>query len=250
MIDTEEKMGTTVMMMANGEGMRAAETTGMQGDTMKAMIKAKAALGVGSIMIEATVHKTIATAVSVVTSAEALRGALRPLVAHVRNPNPAPARGLIHRHRLKTKPNLISPRRACSRPRRTRSSTRMERVPCSNTMNRLRLVSLLLGGGFTFSRMMSKSVRSRPPFSFPPPHLLLVCIHSTTRWGFVDLLHIHRQSAYLIGRDRMVTDIPLEHPSCSKQHAVIQCTLFHLLYRLVSSSWSLLQTGSSSRRTN
>ncbi|KAI0278287.1 SMAD/FHA domain-containing protein [Russula aff. rugulosa BPL654] len=42
----------------------------------------------------------------------------------------------------------------------------------------------------------------------------------------VDLLHIHRQSAYLIGRDRTVTDIPLEHPSSSKQHAVIQ-------YRLV-----------------
>ncbi|KAI0042123.1 SMAD/FHA domain-containing protein [Auriscalpium vulgare] len=38
----------------------------------------------------------------------------------------------------------------------------------------------------------------------------------------VDLMHIHRQSAYLIGRDRMVCDIPLEHPSCSKQHAVIQ----------------------------
>ena len=44
-------------------------------------------------------------------------------------------------------------------------------------------------------------------------------------WGRVDLLHIHRQSAYLIGRDPTVTDIPLEHPSCSKQHAVIQCNL-------------------------
>ena len=44
-------------------------------------------------------------------------------------------------------------------------------------------------------------------------------------WCRVDLLHIHRQSAYLIGRDRAVTDIPLEHPSCSKQHAVIQCNL-------------------------
>ncbi|KAI0372184.1 SMAD/FHA domain-containing protein [Pilatotrama ljubarskyi] len=40
----------------------------------------------------------------------------------------------------------------------------------------------------------------------------------------VDLLHIHRQSAYLIGRDRAVVDIAVEHPSCSKQHAVIQCT--------------------------
>ncbi|RPD62379.1 SMAD/FHA domain-containing protein [Lentinus tigrinus ALCF2SS1-7] len=38
----------------------------------------------------------------------------------------------------------------------------------------------------------------------------------------VDLLHIQRQSAYLIGRDRAVVDIPVEHPSCSKQHAVIQ----------------------------
>ncbi|KAI6030938.1 SMAD/FHA domain-containing protein, partial [Pisolithus orientalis] len=37
-----------------------------------------------------------------------------------------------------------------------------------------------------------------------------------------DLLHINRQSAYLIGRDRTVADILIEHPSCSKQHAVIQ----------------------------
>ena len=41
------------------------------------------------------------------------------------------------------------------------------------------------------------------------------------------LLHIHRQSAYLIGRDRRVADIPVDHPSCSKQHAALQ-------YRLVS----------------
>lgn len=38
----------------------------------------------------------------------------------------------------------------------------------------------------------------------------------------VDLLHIHRQSAYLIGRDKAVADITIDHPSCSKQHAVIQ----------------------------
>ncbi|OAD52466.1 Smad nuclear-interacting protein 1 [Eufriesea mexicana] len=40
-------------------------------------------------------------------------------------------------------------------------------------------------------------------------------------------LYVHRQSAYLMGRDRKVADIPLDHPSCSKQHAVLQ-------YRLVS----------------
>ena len=41
------------------------------------------------------------------------------------------------------------------------------------------------------------------------------------------ILYIHRQSAYLLGRDRKVADIPLDHPSCSKQHAALQ-------YRLVT----------------
>lgn len=40
-------------------------------------------------------------------------------------------------------------------------------------------------------------------------------------------LYIHRQSAYLIGRDRKVADLPVDHPSCSKQHAALQ-------YRLVT----------------
>ncbi|KAK2582784.1 hypothetical protein KPH14_005048 [Odynerus spinipes] len=40
-------------------------------------------------------------------------------------------------------------------------------------------------------------------------------------------LYVHRQSAYLMGRDRKVADIPLDHPSCSKQHAALQ-------YRLIS----------------
>jgi smad nuclear-interacting protein 1 len=38
----------------------------------------------------------------------------------------------------------------------------------------------------------------------------------------VDTLHIHRKSVYLAGRDTRVADLVLAHPSCSKQHAVIQ----------------------------
>ena len=54
----------------------------------------------------------------------------------------------------------------------------------------------------------------------------------------LDLIHIYKQSCYLVGRDTVVrnlvrdrflgpsdsqvTDIPIAHPSCSKQHAVIQ----------------------------
>ncbi|KAG0241938.1 hypothetical protein BGW41_005103 [Actinomortierella wolfii] len=38
----------------------------------------------------------------------------------------------------------------------------------------------------------------------------------------INVLHIHRQSAFLFGRDRNVADIAIDHPSCSKQHAVLQ----------------------------
>lgn len=50
------------------------------------------------------------------------------------------------------------------------------------------------------------------------------------RWRFyvfkgeesLPVMHLHRQSAYLIGKDRKVADIPIDHPSCSRQHAVLQ----------------------------
>ncbi|CAF1602277.1 unnamed protein product [Rotaria sp. Silwood1] len=53
------------------------------------------------------------------------------------------------------------------------------------------------------------------------------------RWRFyvfkgeqeLPMYQIHRQSAYLIGRDRTVCDLPVDHPSCSKQHAVLQYRL-------------------------
>lgn len=39
------------------------------------------------------------------------------------------------------------------------------------------------------------------------------------------ILHLHRQSAFLLSRDRKVADIPVDHPSCSKQHAALQFRL-------------------------
>ncbi|KAI4369516.1 hypothetical protein MLD38_017949 [Melastoma candidum] len=35
-------------------------------------------------------------------------------------------------------------------------------------------------------------------------------------------LYIHRQSCYLSGREMRIADVPMDHPSCSKKHAVIQ----------------------------
>lgn len=43
----------------------------------------------------------------------------------------------------------------------------------------------------------------------------------------IEILHIHRQSAYLIGKQQEICDLYLEHGSISKQHAVIQ-------YRLIA----------------
>lgn len=42
---------------------------------------------------------------------------------------------------------------------------------------------------------------------------------------FNEPLYIHRQTCYLFGRERRVADVPTDHPSCSKQHAVIQYRL-------------------------
>ena len=38
----------------------------------------------------------------------------------------------------------------------------------------------------------------------------------------IEMLPVAQQSAYLFGREREVVDIPTDHPSCSKQHAVLQ----------------------------
>jgi smad nuclear-interacting protein 1 len=40
--------------------------------------------------------------------------------------------------------------------------------------------------------------------------------------ALVETLHLHRRSCFLLGRDVRVADIPLQHPSCSLQHAVLQ----------------------------
>ena len=38
----------------------------------------------------------------------------------------------------------------------------------------------------------------------------------------IETLHVSRQSAYLLGRNEDICDVPLRHASCSSQHAVLQ----------------------------
>ncbi|KAI4126397.1 MAG: hypothetical protein LQ338_003767 [Usnochroma carphineum] len=61
-----------------------------------------------------------------------------------------------------------------------------------------------------------------PPESrLPPPssHYLLYVFKSST---IISTIPLHERSCWLFGREKMVADIPIEHPSCSKQHAVLQ----------------------------
>lgn len=37
-----------------------------------------------------------------------------------------------------------------------------------------------------------------------------------------DTIHLSQRSVWLVGRDQSITDLHVEHPSISKQHAVIQ----------------------------
>lgn len=38
----------------------------------------------------------------------------------------------------------------------------------------------------------------------------------------VDTVDLNNNSCWLVGRDRAIADLPVDHPSCSKQHAVLQ----------------------------
>lgn len=38
----------------------------------------------------------------------------------------------------------------------------------------------------------------------------------------LEVVELYERSCWLVGKERMVVDFPLEHPSCSKQHAAIQ----------------------------
>ncbi|KAL8926525.1 MAG: hypothetical protein Q9208_002852 [Pyrenodesmia sp. 3 TL-2023] len=55
-----------------------------------------------------------------------------------------------------------------------------------------------------------------PPAS--PPHLLYIFKSS----DLLSTLPLHERSCWLFGREKMVADVAIEHPSCSKQHAVLQ----------------------------
>lgn len=61
---------------------------------------------------------------------------------------------------------------------------------------------------------------SEPLDAAPPPRGWRIYVFKDDK--IIETLYLHRQSAYLFGRETRVADHVLGHPSCSSQHAVIQ----------------------------
>ncbi|KAF2481992.1 SMAD/FHA domain-containing protein, partial [Neohortaea acidophila] len=61
-----------------------------------------------------------------------------------------------------------------------------------------------------------------PPEGRKPPPKEQWRMYVFKQKDLLDTVYLHERSVWLMGRDAKVTDLLLEHPSISKQHAVIQ----------------------------
>lgn len=61
-----------------------------------------------------------------------------------------------------------------------------------------------------------------PPEARKPPPKEQWRMYVFKKKDLLDTIYLHERSVWLMGRDQNVTDLLLEHPSISKQHAVIQ----------------------------
>ena len=61
-----------------------------------------------------------------------------------------------------------------------------------------------------------------PPDSRLPPPSSPYLLYIFKSSNLLSELPLHERSCWLFGREKMVADVAIEHPSCSKQHAVLQ----------------------------
>ena len=63
---------------------------------------------------------------------------------------------------------------------------------------------------------------NEPPEARKPPSKDAWRLYVFKGSDLLETVEIGGRSCWLVGRERMVVDFPVDHPSCSKQHAVIQ----------------------------
>ncbi|EPS35873.1 hypothetical protein H072_10647 [Dactylellina haptotyla CBS 200.50] len=72
----------------------------------------------------------------------------------------------------------------------------------------------------TFNGVVLKYVE--PPEARLPPSSQTYRLFIFKASDVIDTIPLSTRTAWLVGRDRLVADLPIDHPSASKQHAVIQ----------------------------
>ncbi|KAI9680868.1 MAG: hypothetical protein M1817_004308 [Caeruleum heppii] len=63
---------------------------------------------------------------------------------------------------------------------------------------------------------------NEPPEARKPPAKDAWRLYVFKGADLVETVELASRSCWLVGRERMVVDFPVDHPSCSKQHAVVQ----------------------------
>lgn len=61
-----------------------------------------------------------------------------------------------------------------------------------------------------------------PPEARKPPPQEPWRLYVFKQKDLTDTIHLHTRSVWLVGRDQSIADLHVEHPSLSKQHAVVQ----------------------------
>lgn len=61
-----------------------------------------------------------------------------------------------------------------------------------------------------------------PPEARKPPGKEAWRLYVFKGEDLLEMVELGERSCWLIGRERLVVDFPLDHPSCSKQHAALQ----------------------------
>ncbi|KAF3908685.1 Kanadaptin [Arthrobotrys entomopaga] len=116
------------------------------------------------------------------------------------------------------------PKRRSSRSRST-SQTRDQKQnpegsPPPKEQPNFNRTSHLVAETNTFNGVVLKYVE--PPESRLPPSSTVYRLYTFKSSEIIDTTPLSTRTAWLIGRDRLVADLPIDHPSASKQHAVIQ----------------------------
>ncbi|KAA8904414.1 SMAD/FHA domain-containing protein [Sphaerosporella brunnea] len=110
--------------------------------------------------------------------------------------------------------------RGTSKDARSLSTTTPALAPAEKEKPNFSATGVLAAAANTVNNVVLKY--HEPPDSRLPPSNPAWRVFIFKGEEIVDTVELNSRSCWLLGRDRAVADVPVDHPSCSKQHAVLQ----------------------------